>query len=401
MKKLLVTALVFNFCAADAGLLNSIKGKVGTLRGKVTNVLDQQIAARTAGSSTTDGTLISNPTVQAELVNTLKSMYTEASNIRNKNMLKPKILYYTSNLCVTLQKCINVPSSTAVNIPVIENYIKELQNRNVDVTNLNSQLMSLKTSSTNFSNSTISVNSNTINQTVKQELVTILTEMNTEVLQIAGAHLTDVVIVTNSTLLQRKLQECIANPTVTSASLDTISGYIQKLQEKSINVTSLSQKLALLKEKVVNLTNSGPSVDLSRMNSNVQGEFLSASSELQQEISQIQAANQANATLVSYSGQINTMLTNCSQTFSVTQSHISALNQYAQWLAGQGIDVTNLNQKLTNFNAKAVNLNTAITSANTATSAVSAGVTASTATVTENTATSAPAVVPASTAVAN
>jgi hypothetical protein len=217
-------------------------------------------------------------------------------------------------------------------------------------------------------------------------MVTIMTEMNAEITQISSTYLTDVIVVTNSTLLQKKLQECIVNPTNTSASIDAMSGYIQKLQEKSINVTSLNQKLALLKEKAVQLTNSVSTVDVSKISSNVLGEFLTASNELQMEIAQIQNANPANANLVSYSGQIYNLLQNCSQTFVVTQNHVSVLNQYVQWVQGQGINVTNLNQKVTNFNEKATNLNNAKTTANTASTASVGTVTgASTATSTATT----------------
>ena len=153
-------------------------------------------------------------------------------------------------------------------------------------------------------------------------------------------------------------------------------------------VTDNQQKLALLREKVVKLTKSGAAVDINQVNSNVLGEFLSASNELQQEISKIQIANPTNSALVSYSGQINTVLANCRQNFIVSQQHISALNQYVAWVKGQGVDVTNLVTKSANFNLKAVSLNTAITtakvanaatSANTATATVSTGAAASTA----------------------
>ncbi|MBO4405618.1 MAG: hypothetical protein J5821_02705 [Alphaproteobacteria bacterium] len=393
MKKLLTATLVFCFCTADAGLFSAIKN----VSGKAATFLDKQVASRTAGSTTTNGTLISNPTLQTELSNVLNNMYEEAKIVRRKNLLKPKTLYYASNLCITLQKCINAPSSTSANISIIENYIKELQSRSVDVTNLNLQLATLKTSSANFNNSTISIGDRTINQTVNQEMIVILTEMNAEAAQISSTYLTDLAVVQNSTLLQRKLQECIANPTNTSASIDTMSGYIQKLQESSINVTSLTQKLALLKGKAAQLINSGTSVDYSKINSNVLGEFLTASNEVQSEISKIQNANSANATLVSYSGQINNLLTNCNLTFVVTQNHISALNQYALWVQGQGIDVTSLNQKLVNFNEKVVNLNNAATSANTtnagavgsAATAASTGTTTNTVSTTVSTGTAA------------
>lgn len=386
MKKLLAVTLAFCFYSADAGLLSTIKSGIGNLSGKAANFLDKQVAGRTAGSVSTNGTTISNPTLQTELVNALNAMYLEATNIRRKNLLKPKTLYYASNLCITLQKCLNVPSSTSTNISIIENYIKELQNRNVDVTNLNSQLVSLKTSSLNFNNSMVSINNSTIDQTVKQELITIMTEMNTEATQISNTHLSDLVVVTNSTLLQKKLQECVANPTGISASIDTMSGYIQNLQGKGIDVMSLNQKLALLKEKVTRLTKSVSTVDISKVGSNILGEFLTASNELQMEIAQIQGTNSSNAQLVSYSGQIYSVLQSCSQTFVVTQNHMSALNQYVQWVQGQGIDVTNLNQKVTNFNTKATNLNNAVTAANTASTASVGTVTgASTATSTATT----------------
>lgn len=364
MKKLLVFAVIFSFNAADAGIFSSIKNKVSSVSGKVATILDQRGAKRTAGTSATNSTIIADPTSQSELTTILNSMYEEAKKVRKKNLLKPKIAYYASNLCIALQKCISAPTTTSTNISSIENYIQNLQGKGVDVTGLNQYLASLKTSVAKFNSSVVSISDRSINITVQQEIISILNEMNFATVQIYNSRLTDMIVVKNATLLQKKLQDCSINPTTVSDSLGTIAEYIQNLQAQNVDVTFLNQKLAILKEKAGTLINSGISVDISKVDSAVLSGFLTALNNIQQEILRIQNSYQANSVLVNYSGQIYNVLLGCSQNFVITSNHISAVSQYIQWLSTQQIDVTNLNQKLTVLNEKATQFNNAVASVN-------------------------------------
>ncbi len=372
MKKLLTATLIFSFCAADAGLISSIKN----VSVKAVTALDKQLAKSTSRNQATNGTVISDPTIRAELINALSSMYEEASSIRKSNKLKPKILYYASNLCVTLQKCINAPATTLSNISSIENYINQLQSRNVNVTNLNQHLTSLKTVVEKFNSSTVLISNNTINQAVQQELIITLNEMSATIAQIRSEHVTDVIILKETTSLQTTLQNCVSDPSTITTNVEKIKECIQNLQNQNIDVTILNKKLAVLNKKIPQLFNSASSIDFTKIPDTILSEFTISLNDLLQEILKIQNTYSTNSTLSSYSEQIYSLLQSCGQTFVVTSNHISATTRYIQWLSAQQIDITGLNGKFTAFQGKVTNLNKAIANANTVNTSNTANVTA-------------------------